>query len=681
MTAAIVEPDRGRLAHLLREAGSALDPDGVNALIEGVLAAPPEAGTAWHALVAEPTPPALAEALEAARAYLAEDFRDGLDNEDFARLPRAARVALLREELAARGLDGFIVPRADEHQGEYVPLCGQRLAWLTGFTGSAGMAIVLKERAALFVDGRYTLQAAAQVDHLLFEIRHLTEEPPAKWLGTVLNKGAVIGYDPWLHTPQEVERLQGGAERAGATLKPVANPIDHVWPGRPPAPIAPVVPQPERFAGESAAAKRARLGKVLAEDGVAAAVLTAPESIAWLLNIRGGDVPHTPLPLSFALLRRDGSVTLFIDRRKLAPGLDRHLGKSVAVEPPERLAAALEVLAASGERVQVDPATAASWIFDRLEESGGNIHRAADPCLLPKACKNAVELEGTRAAHRRDGAAVTRFLAWLAKEAPKGGLREIAASDRLEAFRREGQYFRDLSFPTISGAGSNGAIVHYRATPETEKVLEPGTLFLLDSGAQYLDGTTDITRTVAIGTPNPEMRENFTRVLKGHIALATARFPKGTTGAQLDALARMALWQKGLDYDHGTGHGVGSYLGVHEGPQRISKAPNAQPLLAGMIVSNEPGYYKTGAYGIRIENLVAVQPSPDGATGVGEREMLCFETLTLAPIDRNLILRELLDADELAWLNAYHARVREIVGPQVDAETAAWLGQATAPIG
>jgi Xaa-Pro aminopeptidase len=677
MTAMAMEPDQRRMAQLLKDSGSALDPDGVAALIGGVLAAPPEIGTSWHALVAEPMAPTLAHSLETMRAFLAEDYRDGLAREDFARLPSAARVALLRDELLAHRLDGFIVPRADEHQGEYVPPCGQRLAWLTGFTGSAGMAVVLRDRAALFVDGRYTLQAAAQADTELFEIRHLIEEPPARWLAATLAKGAVVGYDPWLHTPQEVERLRAGAERAGASLKPVANPIDRVWPGRPSAPLAPVVPYSDKFAGESAAAKRARIGRALAEEGAAAAVLTMPESIAWLLNIRGGDVSHTPLPLSFAILRQDGGVTLFIDRRKLAPGLDRHLGNAVTIEPPERLGPALAVLAAAGAPVQVDPATAASWIFERLEEAGARVHRAADPCLLPKACKNSVEIDGTRAAHRRDGAAVTRFLAWLAQQAPKGELREIAASDRLEAFRREGEYFRDLSFPTISGAGSNGAIVHYRATAESEKRLEPGTLYLLDSGAQYLDGTTDITRTVAIGTPSEEMRDRFTRVLKGHIALATARFPKGTTGTQLDALARRALWQKGLDYDHGTGHGVGSYLSVHEGPQRISKAPNAQPLLPGMIVSNEPGYYKTGAYGIRIENLVCVQPCDDDA----ERPMLCFETLTLAPIDRTLVMRELLEADEIAWLDAYHARVREIITPLVDADTARWLEAATAPLG
>ncbi len=677
MTAPGTEPERRHLAHLLEEAGSALDPDGVAALIAGILAAPPEIGTSWHALVADPTPPALADVLEAMRAWRAGDFRDGLADEDFALLPRAARLEMLRDELRTHRLDGFIAPRADEHQGEYVPRCGQRLAWLTGFTGSAGMAIVLAERAALFVDGRYTLQAAAQVDTELFEIRHLIDEPPARWLAGALAKGTVVGYDPWLHTPQEVERLKGGAERAGAGLKPVANPIDRIWPGRPPAPLAPVVPHPDRFAGESAPAKRSRLGRALAEDGAAAAVLTSPESIAWLLNIRGGDVPHTPLPLSFAILREDSSVTLFIDRRKLAPGLDRHLGNSVTIETPERLGPALDQLAAAGARVQVDPATAASWVFDRLEQAGARILRAADPCLLPKACKNQVELDGTRAAHRRDGAAVTRFLAWLAQEAPKGELREIAVSDRLEALRRSGENFRDLSFPTISGAGSNGAIVHYRATPQSEKRLEPGTLFLLDSGAQYLDGTTDITRTVAIGTPSAEMRDRFTRVLKGHIALATARFPKGTTGAQLDTLARRALWQKGLDYDHGTGHGVGSYLSVHEGPQRISKAPNAQPLLPGMIVSNEPGYYKTGAYGIRIENLVVVQPSQDG----GERDMLCFETVTLAPLDRSLVAPDLLEDEEIAWFDSYQARVREVIAPLVDRETARWLEAATAPIG
>jgi Xaa-Pro aminopeptidase len=677
MTATDRSPDRNELAKILRESGSAFDPDGLDALVEGVLAAPAEIGTSWHALVADPVPPALAEKLEARRDAKAAGYHDGLTGEDFDRLPRSARLDRLRRELAGRGLNGFIVPRADEHQGEYVPLRGQRLAWLTGFTGSAGMAIVLRDRAALFVDGRYTLQAAAQVDTGFFEIHHLIDEPPARWLATALQPGAVLAYDPWLHTPYEVERFRAAAEKAGAVLRAVPdNPLDRVWPGRPAAPIAPVVPHPERFAGESAESKRTRIGRALREDGIGAVVLTMPESIAWLLNIRGGDVPHTPLPLSFAILRGDGAVTLFIDRRKLASGIERHFGNAVTVAPPEALGPALDEFAAEGERVQADPASAASWVFDRLESAGAKIHRAPDPCLLPKACKNPIECDGTRAAHRRDGAALTRFLAWLAKETPQGGLSEIAASDRLEAFRRENEYFRDLSFPTISGAGSNGAIVHYRASPETEKRLEPGSLYLLDSGAQYLDGTTDVTRTIAIGEPSKEMRDRFTRVLKGHIALALARFPKGTTGTQLDAFARHALWQKGLDYDHGTGHGVGSYLGVHEGPQRISKAPNGQALLPGMIVSNEPGYYKTGAYGIRIENLVLVQP----AGGASEREMLEFETLTLAPIDRNLIDPSLLDEEEIAWLNGYHTRVRETLTPIVDPETAHWLAQATQPI-
>jgi Xaa-Pro aminopeptidase len=677
MTTSQSAPDRVPLARLLHEAGSAYDPDGVAALIKGVLGAPAEVATGWHSLVADPVAPALAEALEKLWAEIAGGYHDGLSRDDFARLSRADRLALLRRELAACGLAGFVVPRSDEHQGEYVPPRGQRLAWLTGFTGSAGLAVVLREHAALFVDGRYTLQAAQQVDGKQFEIRHLIDEPPTRWIGAALKAGEVLGYDPWLHTPSEVERLAAAAEKAGASLRAVGgNLVDRVWADQPAAPLAPVVPHADNFAGETAQSKRERLARSLADEGVTAAVLTMPESIAWLLNIRGGDVPHTPLPLSFALLRSDASVALFIDRRKLTPGLERHLGNAVTVLPPEELGPALDTLAGEGGRVQADPATAAAWIFDRLDKAGAKIHRAADPCILPKACKNLIEIAGTRAAHRRDGAALTRFLAWLAREAPQGGLSEIAASDRLEAFRREGKYFRDLSFATISGAGSNGAIVHYRAMPETEKRLEPGTLYLLDSGAQYLDGTTDVTRTIAIGEPTQEMRDRFTRVLKGHIALALAHFPKGTTGTQLDAFARCSLWQIGLDYDHGTGHGVGSYLGVHEGPQRISKAPNAQPLLPGMIISNEPGYYKTGAYGIRIENLVLVQPAESG----GEREMMRFETLTLAPIDRNLVEPSLLDDEEIDWLDAYHARVRDTLTPLVDPDTARWLAEATHPI-
>jgi Xaa-Pro aminopeptidase len=442
-------------------------------------------------------------------------------------------------------------------------------------------------------------------------------------------------------------------------------------------PLAPVVEHELRFAGETAEEKRRRLAAELGKAGVDAAVLTAPDSIAWLLNIRGGDVTYTPLPLAFAILHADAAVDLFIDPRKLTPGLAAQLWPSVRLAEPDRFGAALERLGGQGKRVRADPASASAWIFDRLAAGGAQVERGADPCLLPKASKNAVELAGARAAHRRDGAALTRFLAWLAREAPKGGLTEIAVSDRLEAFRRSGEHFRELSFPTISGAGPNGAIVHYRAAPKTERRLDPGTLYLVDSGAQYLDGTTDVTRTIAIGTPSAEMKDRFTRVLKGHIALALCRFPKGTTGSQLDVLARHALWEVGLDYDHGTGHGVGSYLAVHEGPQRISKLPSAQPLLPGMIVSDEPGYYKTGAYGIRIENLVVVTKLADLAAA--EREVFGFETLTLAPIDLALVDGSLMERRERAWLDDYHARVRQELTPLLDAETVAWLAAATQP--
>ncbi len=589
------------------------------------------------------------------------------------------RLARLRVELRRHGVDGCLVPRADAHQGEYVPASAQRLAWLTGFTGSAGLAVVLAERAALFTDGRYTLQAQDQVDAKLYALRHVTEQPATQWISDNLPKGAALGYDPWLHTPPELERYRAAAERAGGSLRALAaNPIDAIWTDRPPPPLAPVVPHELRFAGKDAAAKRREIAAALAKDALDAAILTAPDSIAWLLNIRGADVPHTPLPLSFAVLHGDGKVELFIDRRKLAPQTAAHLGNEVTVAEPDELGPALDRLGNAKKRVLADPAMSADWVFDRLAAAGAKVHRAADPCQLPKACKNETELAGARAAHRRDGAALTRFLAWLAATAAGGALTEIAASDELEKFRRGGENFRDLSFPTISGAGSNGAIVHYQATKRTERRLEPGTLYLVDSGAQYLDGTTDVTRTVAIGTPAPEMRDRFTRVLKGHIALALCRFPKGTSGSQLDALARRALWEDGLDYDHGTGHGVGSYLGVHEGPQRISKLPSAQPLVPGMIVSNEPGYYKAGAYGIRIENLVVVTKlAGDGA----EREMLGFETLTLAPIDRACVEPSLLDAREIAWLDTYHARVREEIAPLVDQATAAWLAAATQPLG
>jgi Xaa-Pro aminopeptidase len=591
----------------------------------------------------------------------------------------AHRLAALRRQLARRHLDGFIVPRSDEHQGEYVPPSAKRLGWLTGFSGSAGVAVVLTDRAALFVDGRYTLQAQAQVDLSLFTLQHLIDQPPQQWLAEVLTAGARLGYDPWLHTPNEVDRLHQACDRAGAALTACPdNPLDAVWTDRPAPPLAPVVPHPLDFAGKSAADKVKDVAAQLVSDKLDAAVLTAPDSIAWLLNLRGGDVEFTPLPLSFGLIHADATVDLFIDPRKLSPDLSCHLGGAVRVAPPEHFGPALDRL--GGKRVSLDPAAAPAWALDRLSAAQARVERSTDPCAVLKACKNAVELDGTRAAHRRDGAALVRFLAWLESAAANGDLTELAAADRLEVFRRAGDHYRGPSFPTIPGAGPNGAVVHYRATEATNRRLEPGHLFLVDSGGQYLDGTTDVTRTLAVRgagrLPGDEERRTFTLVLKGHIALAACRFPRGTTGSQLDALARRSLWGEGLDYDHGTGHGVGSYLSVHEGPQRISKLPNAQPLLPGMIVSDEPGYYKAGHYGIRIENLLAVRPWDCS----GERLMLEFEVLTLAPIDLCLVDRGLLGGAEAEWLNAYHARVRETLTPLLDPPTADWLAEATRPI-
>ena len=588
-----------------------------------------------------------------------------------------AHVEALRRELRRRDLAGFVVPRADEHQGEYVPAGAQRRAWISGFTGSAGIAVVLLDKAALFVDGRYTLQAPAEAPGDIFEFLHLMDDPHTDWAARNLPRGGRLGYDPRLHTVGWVEKMAAAAERAGASLVACDdNPLDAAWPDRPSPPLEPVVPHELRYAGKSSADKRAELAKELEKAGVSAAVLTQPDSIAWLLNVRGADVPCTPLPLSFAILKADASVDWFIDARKLTPDARAQLGNEVAVHEPEAFGPSLESLTGV---VRVDPATASAWVFDRLSAAGVKVDRGPDPCALPKACKNEGELAGTRAAHKRDAVAVTRFLCWLGHQAPAGKLTEIDAADRLFAMREKDELFRGPSFETISGAGPNGAIVHYRVSEKTNRKIEPGSLYLVDSGAQYLDGTTDITRTVAIGEPTDEMRRHFTLVLKGHIALATARFPKGTSGSQLDTLARQFLWQAGRDFDHGTGHGVGSYLSVHEGPQRISKVPNSVGLLPGMIVSNEPGYYKQGAYGIRIENLLVVQP--DTAVPDAERPMFSFETLTLAPIDRTLIDRKLMSDTEIAWLDAYHARVYETLAPQLDLITTAWLAEATAPIG
>ena len=583
----------------------------------------------------------------------------------------------LRKALKAQGLDGFIVPHEDEWQNEYVPPAYDRLAWTTGFTGSAGAAIVLGEEAAVFTDGRYTLQVRAQVDGGLFEYRDLIDGGPTAYLRERAPKGGRIGYDPKLHSPDNLEKLKSAAEAAGAELVPVSpNPIDQIWDDRPPLPAARVEPHAESYTGESASSKRHRLGESFGKDGADAAVITSPASIAWLMNIRGGDVARTPLPLGEAILRKDGTADLFLADEKVSPELKQWLGNEVAVRPSGELAAALREL--GGKKVRLDPASASAWYFEQLRDAGAEIVRGQDPVVLPRACKNDAEIEGSRQAHRRDGAAVTRFLHWLATDGQSGKVQEIEACQKLESFRRDTGALKDLSFDSISGAGPNGAIVHYRVTKKTNRRLARGSLFLIDSGGQYLDGTTDITRTVAIGRPNKEMKERFTRVLKGHIALSRVRFPKGTTGHQLDALARMSLWEGGLDYDHGTGHGVGSYLGVHEGPQRIAKFVNTQPLEPGMIVSNEPGYYKTGGYGIRIENLQVVTPAQE--IEGGERPMLGFETLTLAPIARELIVKQMLSKEERAWVDEYHARVWREIGPQLDGETKAWLEAATKPL-
>ncbi len=583
------------------------------------------------------------------------------------------RLAALRSRLASSGLDGFVVPLADEHQGEYVPEGSRRLQWLTGFSGSAGLAVVLRERAAIFIDGRYTLQAESQVDGACFERHNSADHSPQAWIGANLAAGESLGYDPWLHTRDGVGRLRAACEKAGGRLEACAqNPVDAVWHDRPPPPKAPIVPHPLRFAGLASAEKRSRVGA----DLEGACVLSAPDSIAWLLNVRGGDVPYTPLPLSFAIFFADGRVDWFVDEDKTTPALAGHLGADVRLRPPAEFPAALEALA--GRPIRADPVATPAWVFDCIAGAGGVAAPGPDPCALPKACKNPVELAGSRAAHVRDGVALSRFLHWLPSAAGGGGVDEIGAAEKLAELRRDNDLYQGPSFPTISGAGANGAIVHYRVSEATNRRLAPGTLYLVDSGGQYLDGTTDVTRTVAIGPPGDEQRRCFSAVLKGHIALAASRFPEGTTGSQLDALARQALWRLGLDYDHGTGHGVGSYLGVHEGPQRISKAANGIGLRPGMIVSNEPGYYKTGAFGIRIENLVCVAAveAPAGA----ERTLLGFETLTLAPIDRDLIAPEDLSADEIAWLDDYHRQVRETLTPHLDTPTAAWLAEVTRPI-
>ncbi|CAI9403196.1 hypothetical protein ANOBCDAF_01064 [Pleomorphomonas sp. T1.2MG-36] len=587
-----------------------------------------------------------------------------------------ARIAALRAELKRRGLKGFLVPLADEHQGEYIPAAAARLLWLTGFAGSAGLAIVLDDRAAIFVDGRYTLQVREQVDLTVIEPHHLIEEPPQDWLKTVIHKGDRIGFDPWLMTAAEVGRFETALAAAGAEFVAVdGNPVDAVWADRPEPPKGRVSLFPESLAGESAEAKLVRLGEAIAKAGADAAVLTRPDSIAWAFNIRGEDVPHTPEALSFAILRKEGRPSLFVDGAKLDNVVRDRLEQIAAVEQPAAFAPAL---AALGGSVLVDKASAAFEVVRRVEAGGGKVVAGSDPVLLPKALKNATELAGIRAAHIRDGVAMVRFLAWIDHEAPKGGLDEIAVTKQLEEFRRETGTLRDISFDTIAGAGPNAAIPHYHVSTASNRKVEMDGILLVDSGAQYQDGTTDITRTVIVGRPTEEMIDRFTRVLIGHVRLTLARFPKGTSGAHLDVLAREKLWEAGLDFDHGTGHGVGHYLSVHEGPGRIAKT-GPVPLEPGMLMSNEPGFYKAGAWGIRIENLVVItEPLPiDG----GERPMMGFETVTLCPIDRRLIRPSMMSGRERAWLDGYHAEVRDKLLPLLESEAdRAWLVAATAPL-
>lgn len=588
-----------------------------------------------------------------------------------------AHLPLLRRELAAQGLDGLYVPHDDEYQNEYLPDANERLAWVTGFTGSFGSAFVFSDKAVLFADGRYTLQAADQTDPALVEVQGIPDPGAFGWLSQQSLKGRRVGYDPRLMSPNDVAALAAAAAKAGCELVAVSeNPIDKAWKGRPPQPMAKVVPHPVKHAGVAHTDKLEALGAQLKREGADAALLTSPASVAWAFNIRGGDVSCTPLPLGRAILYADGSAELFIDEAKTDGALRRHLGKKVTLRPLAKLEEGLSGLA--GKTVSLDPDVASAWFFDRLAGAGATILRQRDPVAIPRACKNAAEIRGTTAAHIRDGVALTRFLHWLDTEAQSGEVTEIETVMKLEAFREELGNLNDLSFPSISGAGPNGALPHYRVSTASNRKLERGSLFLIDSGGQYLDGTTDVTRTVPIGQPTEDMIRHYTLVLKGHIALATVRFPAGTTGTHLDVLARHALWQAGLDYQHGTGHGVGVYLGVHEGPQRIAKPWNPVPLMPGMIVSNEPGFYKAGAYGIRIENLQYVTPAED--IPGGEIPMLGFECLTFAPLARRLIDVKLLSKEERKYVNDYHRRVWKLLNRKLDGEVREWLKAACARI-
>ena len=589
------------------------------------------------------------------------------------------RVKALQGELKSRKLKGFLVPHSDEHQNEFLSPPAERLAWLTGFTGSAGAAVVLEKEAALFVDGRYTLQARAQTDPTLFEVLQTPEAKSSSWIAEKLGKGGAVGYDPSLHTIKEIERLTETLAKSGIKLVAVeTNPVDLVWQDRPKPSTAAIVPHGQEYAGRSAQEKIRDVQAVLTAEKADAVLLTLLNSIAWLFNIRGGDIKHTPVALAFAIVPATGRPTLFIDPAKAGDNMKGELREYADLAEPAALMDQLKTLGEARARVRLDPETTPIRFAQALKAEGAQIVPGQDPCILPKAIKNATEIKGARTAHQRDGVAMARFLVWLDEVAVSDKIDEIAAAVKLEDCRRESGQLKDISFDTISASGPNGAIVHYRPTTKAKRVLEAGSLYLINSGAQYRDGTTDVTRTVAIGTPTPEMRRHYGLVLKAHIAIATARFPKGTRGQDLDPLARRPLWEAGLDFDHGTGHGVGSYLSVHEGPQRLSRLGTVA-LEPGMILSNEPGYYREGQYGIRLESLLLVTPL-EKIPG-GTREMMGFETLTLVPFDRRLIDPKQLLPWELAWLNAYHARVRREIEPVLLSDDRAWLRHATAPIG
>lgn len=580
------------------------------------------------------------------------------------------RLAALRAEIAAEGLDGFLVPRADAHQGEYVSARDERLAWLTGFTGSAGFAAVLQDVAGVFIDGRYRTQVKAQVADVYTPVPW-PDVGLADWLKQQLPDGGRVGFDPWLHTPGQMEQAREGLAGSAIDLVQCPNLVDRIWADQPGPAAKPAKVHPLEFAGESHEDKRARLGRALADAGAACAVITLPDSICWLLNIRGADIPRNPIAQGFAILHTDGAVDLFMDRAKL-DGVRDHLGDGVACHMPDAFLAALEGLEGP---VRLDKSSVPVIVADTISD---RVQWGDDPCALPKACKNAAEIAGSAAAHLRDGAAVVELLAWLDSQTP-GSLTETKVVGQLEGFRRRDNALQDISFDTIAGTGPNGAIMHYRVTEETDRTLQDGQLIVLDSGGQYLDGTTDITRTIAIGTPPDEARAAFTRVLMGMIAMSRLIWPKGLAGRDIEAIGRAPLWYAHQDFDHGLGHGVGAYLSVHEGPQRLSRVSSV-PFQPGMILSNEPGYYREGAFGIRIENLLVVEAAKAPEGGDAHREMLCWRTLTYAPIDRRLIVAQMLDGPSCDWLNAYHADTLALIGPRVSDAARGWLAEACRPL-